>query len=335
MCAPECLWLYVADGHCDKACNNIKCQMDGGDCDDTSKPLLGDVIVKFEDYDEVETNYTKLLATLQNTTTRTFKVDHTVNISNLISQHNKKVLFLDKLKRRKLRKKFSQRVYNRNVDAYADSLQHTNRILNEFYGFSVRKVPAHAPIMVDREIMEQMQMKFAKYFQKTAWNRVRSVDDIQFSFAYYYFLIHEKNEFSIDEIFDQFDTDMSGFVKQFVRIGPQILLTFCREWSDVEVRTVVTKLYDLPITDEIFAHFTHMLVNCSSRSVLPTLHITKEFVRNCPLLSTFLKLNLAITHKYKFELIKEADKKHVSFKMLNSNVTQVIRQLDDVRKNVK
>lgn len=31
-CAPNCPWLYVADGQCDKDCYKPECQMDGGDC---------------------------------------------------------------------------------------------------------------------------------------------------------------------------------------------------------------------------------------------------------------------------------------------------------------
>lgn len=31
-CAPNCPWLYVADGQCDKDCHTMDCQMDGGDC---------------------------------------------------------------------------------------------------------------------------------------------------------------------------------------------------------------------------------------------------------------------------------------------------------------
>lgn len=42
-CAPNCSWLYVSDGQCDKDCNVFECQMDGNDCTDVSirNKLLG------------------------------------------------------------------------------------------------------------------------------------------------------------------------------------------------------------------------------------------------------------------------------------------------------
>lgn len=72
-------------------------------------------------------------------------------------------------------------------------------------------------------------------------------------------------------------------------------------------------------------------MNCSNSDP----EITKEFVKNCGPLSSVLNMQLGIRHKYKYDLVKDADKKYVSFKMLNSNLTDVINQLDDVRKNTK
>lgn len=188
-CSPECSWLYVADGNCDSVCNNSNCQMDGGDCDDnTSKPSQGDVI--FDVTEKIE---------------KTLHTQQKINVSEVIKQHNKKVIFFDKLKRKK-----GRRLSIKQTDAYTASLQHTNRILNKFYGFSVRKVPAHAPILIDRDVMEEMQKKFQKYFDVTARNRIRSADDVQFGFLYYYYVIHEKSVVNIEELFDQFDTDQSG-----------------------------------------------------------------------------------------------------------------------------
>lgn len=201
MCAPDCSWLYVADGQCDKVCNNFKCQMDGGDCDDNSKAIIGDVIVKFDDY-ETKSDFNNTASNLN----LIENLHHNrQNLSDFIAKHNRKVLLIDKLNRKKIKKKTRF-----NIDAYAESLQHTNRILNDFYGFSVRKVPAHAPILIDKEIIEKMQKKFEKFIHITARNKIRSADDLQFAFSYYYYLIHEKNTLSVEEIFDEFDTDKSG-----------------------------------------------------------------------------------------------------------------------------
>ncbi|XP_044260231.1 N-acetylglucosamine-1-phosphotransferase subunits alpha/beta [Tribolium madens] len=297
-CSPECSWLFVADGHCDDVCNNPKCQMDGGDCDSNPKTLHGDVILDDHDIENITylaQNFSHKLAQHE-----------TINISQLIQQHNRKILLLDKLRRHKTRKKTI-------TDPYTASLQHTNRILNDFYGFSVRKVPAHAPIMIDKDIMNEMQRKFQKHFDKTARNRLRSVDDIQFAFSYYYYIIHEKKIAGIDQIFDKFDTDSSGV------------------WSENEIRTVMTKLYELPLNDEAFRHFASILINCSNSDFV----VTKNFVKKCHTLAQILETQFATEHRFKFELIKDSDKKLVTFKMLNSNLTQVINQLDDIRRNAR
>lgn len=39
MCAPNCPWIYVHDGQCDKACFNTECQLDGGDCENNYEVL--------------------------------------------------------------------------------------------------------------------------------------------------------------------------------------------------------------------------------------------------------------------------------------------------------
>lgn len=72
-----------------------------------------------------------------------------------------------------------------------------------------RQVPAHAPIMIDREIMEELQIKLAKQFEITSGNKFRRANDIQFAFSYYYYVVHESLERSVEDIFDGFDTDES------------------------------------------------------------------------------------------------------------------------------
>ena len=43
------------------------------------------------------------------------------------------------------------------LDTFADSLNHVNRLYNKFYGYTSRKVPAHMPHMIDRDVMEELQ----------------------------------------------------------------------------------------------------------------------------------------------------------------------------------
>lgn len=52
---------------------------------------------------------------------------------------------------------------------------------------------AHVPHMIDRNIMFTLQNKFNLYFEQTSKHRFRNVNDMQYAFAYFYFIIHEKN----------------------------------------------------------------------------------------------------------------------------------------------
>lgn len=54
-----------------------------------------------------------------------------------------------------------------------------------------------------------MQDKFFLEFKKTSSNKFRSSNDMQYSFSYFYFLINEKINKNIEEIFDEFDVDGS------------------------------------------------------------------------------------------------------------------------------
>lgn len=173
-------------------------------------------------------NNSKIALTVESTSASIKKMLHlnnTKNITKIIQQHNSNIILHNKLHRRKRyrrRTADSPRSYNNsaytmriqtnpaNIDAYGASLQHTNRVYNLRYGFKSRYVPAHSPIMIEKSIMEDLQTVFKKEFRKTSMNKVRSEDDMQFAFSYYYYVINEKINMSVSEIFDRFDTDNSG-----------------------------------------------------------------------------------------------------------------------------
>lgn len=102
-----------------------------------------------------------------------------------------------------------QKKKTRNLDTYAESLLYVNKIYNKAYGLERRRVPAHMPHLLDRTVISEMQEKFASEFEKTSSHRVRSSEDMQFAFSYFYFLLSEKRSISAGGIFDMFDTDKS------------------------------------------------------------------------------------------------------------------------------
>lgn len=59
--------------------------------------------------------------------------------------------------------------------------------------------------------MSDLQRVFSKEFFRTEMNKIRGVDDMQFGFSYYYFLMNEMNNRTVGQIFDIIDTDGSGY----------------------------------------------------------------------------------------------------------------------------
>lgn len=52
--------------------------------------------------------------------------------------------------------------------------------------------------------------RFPKEWDATSSHKIRNPSDMQYAFSYFYFLMNEKENVSIGQIFDMFDTDNSG-----------------------------------------------------------------------------------------------------------------------------
>lgn len=96
------------------------------------------------------------------------------------------------------------------MDTFGDSLRHVNRLYSKAYGNVARKVPAHMPHMINKEVMHALQERYPEEFDRTSSNKLRSSDDMQFSFSYFYFLMSERQEMDLERAFYQLDTDKSG-----------------------------------------------------------------------------------------------------------------------------
>ncbi|KAK5638265.1 hypothetical protein RI129_012560 [Pyrocoelia pectoralis] len=355
MCSVDCPWVYVGDGQCDTSCYNFNCQMDGGDCNNYQGQQLWNSS-HYWDKSEIHQYQRNVNNSTINQRTRYRNISisarlgllpavptritplllrNQTNLTNIVAEHNKQVMLRNKLlsKKREARselKNTSGKLHNV-FDAYGASLQYTNRMLNLKYGFKSRYAPAHSPIMIDRGIMEGLQETFTRQFEKTSRNRFRSNDDMQYAFSYYYFLMNEKEYVAIGDIFDRFDTDCSG------------------TWSDREIRTLLTKLYDLPLSYTTVDHFEELLLNCSKQkdsgevstpeyeryvdSKLPT--VSRDLIIGCTMLSEILIGKFGTRRKYKYETIYNAQSSRVAFKMLNSNISEVVGHLDEIRRNTK
>ncbi|XP_038170948.1 N-acetylglucosamine-1-phosphotransferase subunits alpha/beta [Arvicola amphibius] len=215
-------------------------------------------------------------------------------------------------------------------DTFADSLRYVNKILNSKFGFTSRKVPAHMPHMIDRIIMQELQDMFPEEFDKTSFHKVRHSEDMQFAFSYFYYLMSAVQPLNLSQVFDEVDTDQSGVL------------------SDREIRTLATRIHDLPLSLQDLTGLEHMLINCSKMlpanitqlsNIPPTQEayydpnlppVTKSLVTNCKPVTDKIHKAYKDKNKYRFEIMGEEE---IAFKMIRTNVSHVVGQLDDIRKN--
>ena len=165
------------------------------------------------------------------------------------------------------------------LDAYGDSLLNVNRIYNSAYGHAARMVVSHVPHLIDRIVFAEMRRKFEADWAETSRHRLRQSNDMQFAFAYFHFLMSETKAFDAAEVFEEFDTDRSG------------------TWSDREIRTLLTRIYDLPLTLGSVKSLETMIVDCAANRTwfkVPTSTppFERYFDSNLPIVSLDLVKNL-------------------------------------------
>ncbi|XP_015673724.1 N-acetylglucosamine-1-phosphotransferase subunits alpha/beta [Protobothrops mucrosquamatus] len=215
-------------------------------------------------------------------------------------------------------------------DTFADSLRYVNKLLNGKFGFTSRKVPAHMPHMIDRKVMQELQDLFPEEFDKTSFHKVRHSEDMQFAFSYFYYLMSAVQQLNISQVFDEVDTDHSGIL------------------SDREIRTLATRIHELPLSLQDLTGLEQMLINCSKSlplnitqiNIIPPTQeayydpnlppVTKGLLMNCKLVTDRIRKAYKDKNKYRFEIMGEEE---VAFKMIRTNVSHVVGQLDDIRKN--
>nr|XP_031827521.1 N-acetylglucosamine-1-phosphotransferase subunits alpha/beta isoform X2 [Nomia melanderi] len=218
----------------------------------------------------------------------------------------------------------------RQLDTYAESLLYVNRIYNMAYGFERKRVPAHMPHLIDKWIVANMQTKFENEFKKTSSHKVRNSKDMQFAFSYFYFLMSEKRKVPIKEIFDTFDTDKSG------------------TWSDREIRTLLSRMYPLPLDYSLVVEFENIITNCSNLADIPEISnpppgeryldsslpiVSKELIVKCPSVANKIEVKFGEKKRYPHEIIKAG--KNEIFEMLTSNVSLTVQLLDEIRRDPK
>ncbi|XP_018315393.1 N-acetylglucosamine-1-phosphotransferase subunits alpha/beta isoform X3 [Mycetomoellerius zeteki] len=264
--------------------------------------------------------YSKLLHanTSNKTAYRIKRLKHYRNIMN-VAQSNNSIKF-DKFTYPNQWKRNA-----RGLDTYAESLLYVNKIYNAAYGLERRRVPAHMPHLIDKWIVNSMQEKFESEFKKTSSHKVRDSEDMQFAFSYFYFLSSEKRRVSVGEMFDMFDTDKSR-----------------------EIRTLLSRLYPLPLDYNLVMEFESEIINCSHRMNLPKIVeippgeryldstlpvVSKELILNCETVFRKMQSKFGKSSRYPHEIIKAG--KNEIFEMLTSNISLTVQLLDEIRRDPK
>ena len=102
-------------------------------------------------------------------------------------------------------------------DTYAASLINVNRLYNKAFGTEAvsRKVPAHMPHMIDKEIVDEMQQRWKEEWAVTSTHRFRSSKDMQYSFSYYYYAMNRNKAITrniLEFIGEEVDSNRDGFI---------------------------------------------------------------------------------------------------------------------------
>lgn len=90
--------------------------------------------------------------------------------------------------------------------------------------------------LIERQCLKRLcdvLLRFPDEFDKTSAHRVRHSEDMQFAFSYFYFLMSAQQQLNVSEVFDEIDTDHSGVL------------------SDREIRTLATRIHELPLSLQV------------------------------------------------------------------------------------
>eukprot|EP01062_Namystynia_karyoxenos_P004868 TRINITY_DN11719_c0_g1_i2.p1 TRINITY_DN11719_c0_g1~~TRINITY_DN11719_c0_g1_i2.p1 ORF type:complete len:1078 (+),score=220.64 TRINITY_DN11719_c0_g1_i2:102-3335(+) len=100
------------------------------------------------------------------------------------------------------------------LDTYGDSLKFVNRLMDARFQKDTRRVPAHMPHLIDRQVVEEMQANWAAEFAATSRARFRGRRDMQFAFTHHYWLMHARNAKAAMLYFDdKLDLDHDGYLQ--------------------------------------------------------------------------------------------------------------------------
>eukprot|EP00039_Didymoeca_costata_P011413 m.160069 g.160069 ORF g.160069 m.160069 type:complete len:1577 (-) comp15166_c0_seq2:5-4735(-) len=214
-------------------------------------------------------------------------------------------------------------------DTFGDSLKKVNKLYNQEFGFEARKAIAHMPHMININIMNDLVDRFPEEWKHTSSNRLRSGDDMQYAFAYFYYLMSVQNKFDPVKEFNLFDADGNGLL------------------SVHELRVLVTRIYELPTSVEQWVQFEDILLNCSHLqepmeelgvgvgSDAKEVWVTAKLFSGCDELLKLVNASISKESRLRYKHQLESDEVDIAFKMIRNNISKVSNQLDQIRRDPK
>eukprot|EP01117_Protostelium_nocturnum_P010349 TRINITY_DN3721_c0_g1_i2.p1 TRINITY_DN3721_c0_g1~~TRINITY_DN3721_c0_g1_i2.p1 ORF type:complete len:1019 (-),score=326.23 TRINITY_DN3721_c0_g1_i2:164-3220(-) len=192
------------------------------------------------------------------------------------------------------------------MDNYGESLKFVNSLMNAAFGSTARKVPAHMPHFLSLDVLEDLHKQWPDKWNETSSHQFRSGEDMQFAFSYFYFMIHQLNEFNLTNIWTTYlDTNTDGYL------------------NTNELRTLAAHLGPLPLANDSVIILKEQLLNCSEGGL-----ISLPVLQNCEIIFNQVKEHFSAKPKNRHELL---DTEQVAFLMIGLNHTNVEAWLDGVR----
>ncbi|KAK9863994.1 hypothetical protein WJX84_008048 [Apatococcus fuscideae] len=209
------------------------------------------------------------------------------------------------------------------LDVFGESLRHVDSLLSARYGPENRKVLAHMPHFLDRNVLAQLLKTFPKEFDTTSSHKFRSGDDMQYAFAYFHFLALERSQRTAADVLRDADEDGDGalssnelltVVLQNKRRGPSLMHS---------ANGVLARPQAVAALGEVHQALGRQ---GSGPSTMPPVSLQK--------LAAYEPLMKLVEQRVAKQLVYKSqagDSKQSAFVMLTSNLTELERQLDQIR----
>ena len=122
--------------------------------------------------------------------------------------------------------------------------------------------------MIDKDIMEELQQRWPNEWNATASHRLRSGQDMQYAFAYFYYLIHARVDYNLTYVWA---TELGIHTCHASSYLFLICVDIDRdgELNDNELRTLGVHLHGAPLKQQNFLEVKVILIAINLHAISP------------------------------------------------------------------